>query len=75
MLQRQKAQTMLENLRKAAKVEVMLPPEAPKPTEQPAMPAAEQSSPAEPASAPTPSEAPATPEAPKPATETTTPAK
>lgn len=35
MLQRQKAQTMLENLRKAAKVEVMLPPEAPKPAEQP----------------------------------------
>ena len=35
MLQRQKAQTMIENLRNAAKVEILLPPEE-KPAEQPA---------------------------------------
>lgn len=41
MLQRQKAQAMIENMRKSAKVEIMLPPEPAKPTEapQPAAPA------------------------------------
>lgn len=40
MLQRQKAQTMIENLRKAAKVEILLPPEPAKPAAETA-PAAE----------------------------------
>ena len=68
MLQRQKAQTMLEGLRKAAKIEIMLPKEAPKPaapadkpadaapTEQPA--ATEAPQPTEPAKA---AETPASP--------------
>ncbi|OAH95935.1 peptidylprolyl isomerase [Methylomonas methanica] len=59
MLQRQKAQTMIENLRKNAKVEVLLPPTPPKQEEaQPAAPAdqaapapAAEATPAEPASA------------------------
>jgi peptidyl-prolyl cis-trans isomerase C len=59
MLQRQKAQTMIENLRKNAKVEVLLPPAPPKLEEaQPAAPAdqaapapAAEATPAEPASA------------------------
>ncbi len=75
MLQRQKAQTMLENLRKAAKVEILLPAEAPKPAEQPAgeaTPAAASEQPAATESAPAPApeameEAPATPEASTPA--------
>lgn len=44
MLQRQKAQTMIENLRKAAKVEILMAPE-PKPAE-PQVPAAESAAPA-----------------------------
>ncbi|MEI8573162.1 peptidylprolyl isomerase [Methylomonas sp. LW13] len=59
MLQRQKAQAMIENLRKNAKVEVLLPPTPPKQEEaQPAAPAdqaapapAAEATPAEPASA------------------------
>jgi peptidyl-prolyl cis-trans isomerase C len=59
MLQRQKAQTMIENLRKNAKVEVLLPPTPPKQEEaQPAASAdqaapapAAEATPAEPASA------------------------
>ncbi|MBD9361722.1 peptidylprolyl isomerase [Methylomonas fluvii] len=59
MLQRQKAQAMIENLRKNAKVEVLLPPTPPKQEEaQPAAPAdqaapapAAEVTPAEPASA------------------------
>lgn len=67
MLQRQKAQTMIENLRKQAKVEVMLPAE-PKPAE-PAAPAADQpAAPAE-APAPQPTAEPAPAAAPAPAAE------
>ncbi|QSB02373.1 peptidylprolyl isomerase [Methylomonas sp. EFPC1] len=59
MLQRQKAQAMIENLRKNAKVEVLLPPTPPKQEEaQPAAPADQaapaptaETTPAEPASA------------------------
>ncbi|WP_445366786.1 peptidylprolyl isomerase [Methylomonas sp. BW4-1] len=59
MLQRQKAQAMIENLRKNAKVEVLLPPTPPKQEEaQPAAPADQaapapttEATPAEPASA------------------------
>ncbi|MDX8127278.1 peptidylprolyl isomerase [Methylomonas sp. OY6] len=59
MLQRQKAQAMIENLRKNAKVEVLLPPTPPKQEEaQPTAPAdqaapapAAEATPAEPASA------------------------
>ncbi|OQW71508.1 MAG: peptidylprolyl isomerase [Proteobacteria bacterium ST_bin11] len=59
MLQRQKAQAMIENLRKNAKVEVLLPPTPPKQEEaQPAVTAdpaapvpADEPAPAEPASA------------------------
>jgi peptidyl-prolyl cis-trans isomerase C len=70
MLQRQKAQTMIENLRKNAKVEVLLPPTPPKQEEtQPAATAApvEQSAPAvepataEPAATPTAEAKPAEP--------------
>ncbi|WP_347989105.1 peptidylprolyl isomerase [Methylomonas sp. AM2-LC] len=58
MLQRQKAQTMMETLRKTAQVEVLLPPEAPAATESaPAAatpePAAEAPAPASAAPAPT----------------------
>ncbi|MDT4332653.1 peptidylprolyl isomerase [Methylomonas sp. MED-D] len=48
MLQRQKAQAMIENLRKSAKVEIMLPPE---PAKQPEAPQAAE--PTDPAPAPT----------------------
>jgi len=67
MLQRQKAQTMLESLRKAAKIEIMLPKETPKPeapADKPAdaapteQPAATEAPTAEPAKA---SETPASP--------------
>jgi peptidyl-prolyl cis-trans isomerase C len=70
MLQRQKAQAMIENLRKNAKVEVLLPPTPPKQEEtQPAATEApvEQSAPAvepattEPAAAPTAEAKPAEP--------------
>ncbi|MBD9355328.1 peptidylprolyl isomerase [Methylomonas albis] len=61
MLQRQKAQTMIESLRKNAKVEVLLPPTPPKQEEtQPAAPA-DQAAPAptaEPTTAEPPSAAP-----------------
>lgn len=50
MLQRQKAQTMIENLRKGAKVEILMAPE-PKPAE-PQAPAAEQAAPTPAADAP-----------------------
>jgi len=64
MLQRQKAQAMIENLRKNAKVEVLLPPTPPKAEE--AQPAA----PAEPAApAPAAEQAPAEPAAAAPTTE------
>jgi peptidyl-prolyl cis-trans isomerase C len=61
MLQRQKAQTMIENLRKNAKVEIMLPPTPPKQEETPPpAPAADQAAPAEkPATEPAPVAAPA----------------
>lgn len=64
MLQRQKAQTMLESLRKAAKIEIMLPKEDPKPaspadkpadaapTEQPAATEAPTTEPAKAAETP-----------------------
>ncbi len=68
MLQRQKAQTMIENLRKSAKVEILLPPE-PKPAEQ-AQPADAQQPSATPSEAP----APAAEPAPAQATEAATPA-
>ncbi|WP_020482976.1 MULTISPECIES: peptidylprolyl isomerase [unclassified Methylomonas] len=56
MLQRQKAQAMIENLRKNAKVEVLLPPTPPKqeeaqPADQAAPAPAAEATPAEPASA------------------------
>jgi peptidyl-prolyl cis-trans isomerase C len=59
MLQRQKAQTMMETLRKTAQVEVLLPPEAPATTE----PAATESAPA---AAPAHAETPAPTSAPAP---------
>ncbi len=65
MLQRQKAQTMIENLRNTAKVEVMLPAEpkpAPEKTEAPAQPAAENA-PASPAAEAAPANAEAAPAA------------
>jgi len=71
MLQRQKAQTMIENLRKAAKVEILLPPEPAKPAEEPAKAAspAAESVPAAEATTPK-TDAPATAEsAPAPAAE------
>ena len=80
MLQRQKAQTMLEGLRKAAKIETMLPPEPAKPAAEPAAdPAApstqptdaaapvSESTPADAATTPAAAPAPATPDAAAPA--------
>lgn len=69
MLQRQKAQTMLEKLRKEAKVEIFLPAEAkPAATDAPAStepaPAAEAAAPAEDATATGATEAPAAPTTP-----------
>lgn len=71
MLQRQKAQAMIENLRKNAKVEVLLPPtppkaEEPQPATTPAEPtttpaATAEQAPAEPAAAPTTEAKPAEP--------------
>ncbi|MDD1621090.1 MAG: peptidylprolyl isomerase [Methylococcaceae bacterium] len=86
MLQRQKAQTMIENLRKTAQVEILLPPTPPtpapaKPEAQPAeaQPAATQASEvqldataAQPSAAPTTDAA--TPSAPAPAEPTSAPA-
>lgn len=64
MLQRQKAQAMIENLRKNAKVEVLLPPTPPKAEE------AQAATPAEPAApAPAAEQAPAEPAAAAPTTE------
>ncbi|MDD2761681.1 MAG: peptidylprolyl isomerase [Methylomonas sp.] len=57
MLQRQKAQTMIENLRNSAKVEVLLPPE-PKPAETAPKQEAASAEP-QPAATSTPEEAPA----------------
>lgn len=73
MLQRQKAQAMIESLRKNAKIEVMLPPTPPKPEEaQPAAPAESQAAtPGEqPATAPAEQAAPAPSEPAAPAAET-----
>ncbi len=67
MLQRQKAQTMLESLRKAAKIEIMLPKEEPKPA--PADKPAEAGATAEQPAATT-----ETPQTPEPAKATETPA-
>lgn len=73
MLQRQKAQAMIENLRKNAKVEIMLPPSPPKPAEAPT-PAATAPA-AEPPAPPAVTEQPATPAPAAPAESPATEAK